>query len=52
MEDRPYLTVKEVAVYLRVHTITVRRLMKRGKIKFFMVGGRPRIPKAFLRTNT
>lgn len=46
--DRPYLTVKEAAHYLRVHVETIRRQIKAGKIKTITIGRRKRIPTAFL----
>jgi excisionase family DNA binding protein len=39
------ITVGELAAYLRVHTITIRRLAKRGEIPCFMIGRRWRFEK-------
>jgi excisionase family DNA binding protein len=43
-----YLTVADVAEKLNLHIVTVRREIKRGNIKAFVVGRRTRIsPKEF-----
>jgi len=42
------LTVKEVAEYLNVHELTVRRHLESGKLKGYKVGNRWRIKRVDL----
>jgi len=37
-KDSPYMTVKDLADYLRCHQSTVYRLLKRGKLPAFRIG--------------
>jgi putative molybdopterin biosynthesis protein len=48
-QDKNY-TVEEAAEYLRVHPSTVRRLIKRGKIRVFRIGRDIRIRQKALET--
>ena len=38
-EEREILSVKDIALYLRLHPITVYRMAQQGKIPSFHVGG-------------
>ena len=42
-KDRAVLTIGEVAELLRVHPMTVYRLLKRGDIPGFKIGGNWRV---------
>lgn len=42
--ERTFLTVPEVAGILRLHQITVYRMLKKKELPSFRVGGRWRIP--------
>ena len=44
----PLLTKKEFAAYIRVSTRTVERLMRAGKVGFYMLDGGPRFSQADL----
>lgn len=46
MED--LLTVKQVAILLKVHQLTVRRYITEGKLKAIKVAGNIRIPQSEL----
>jgi excisionase family DNA binding protein len=45
--ESPYMTVQEVAEYLRIHAMTVHRLLNTGKLPGFRTGakGNWRIPR-------
>ena len=45
--ESPYMTVQEVANYLRIHAMTVHRLLNAGKLPGFRTGakGNWRIPR-------
>ena len=46
MDESPYITVSELADYLRVHEMTIYRWLKAGQIKGGVkIGGRWRIHK-------
>ena len=45
MSPKDVLTAEEVAKYLRIHPYTVRRLVRKGKIPGFKVGGQWRFRK-------
>jgi excisionase family DNA binding protein len=47
-EARSVLTVSEVAEILRVHSTTIYRLVKRGELPGFKLGGNWRINRASL----
>lgn len=36
--ETPIMNIKECAAYLRVHTSTIYRLVRRGQIPFFRIG--------------
>lgn len=46
--ERPLFTTREAAEYLQVHEMTMYRMMKKGLIKGFKVGGRWRVRKDVL----
>ncbi len=39
MSDKPYFTIKEFAFRLEVHESTIRRLIKKGRLNAFRIGG-------------
>ncbi len=45
--ESPYMTVQEVAEYLRIHAMTVHRLLNTGKLPGFRTGARGnwRVPR-------
>jgi excisionase family DNA binding protein len=56
MEREPFLTVEEVAAYLRVDRYTIYRLVSKGKIPGFKVGRqwrfKPSVLERWLKKNT
>jgi excisionase family DNA binding protein len=56
MEREPFMTVEEVAAYLRVDKYTIYRLVSKGKIPGFKVGHQWRFKQSmlerWLRSNT
>ena len=47
-EPHPIMTVDEVAEYLNLHPLTVRRLARDGEIPAFKVGRQWRVKRAIL----
>ena len=45
-----FYTVKQAAITLKVHPLTIRRYIKEGKLKAYRAGGNIRIALADLRT--
>ena len=43
MKELKFYSVRETAEILKVHTITVKRLIKNGKLKGKLIGNRYRI---------
>lgn len=46
--DETLYSVKQVAILLKVHPLTIRRYIKDGKLKAVKIAGNIRIPQSYL----